>query len=118
MEEYLDRTAGLRVFSNLSTLLSSNKQHGPASVATVGLWIKEQLSAAGIDTSVFYAHSTRGAASSKAAAAGVPIQLILDTGHLARQSTFARFYKRKVADGPSYLVENMVLRLSSSISEQ
>lgn len=119
MEEYLDRTAGLRVSSTSSSLLlSSNKPHGPASVASVGRWIKEQLSAAGIDTSVFCAHSTRGAASSKAAAAGVPIQSILDTGHWARESTFARFYKREVADGPSNLVANAVLRPSSSISEQ
>ena len=119
MEEYLERTAELRDSSNSATLLlSSNRPHGQASVATVGRWIKEQLSAAGIDTSIFCAHSTRGAASSKAASAGVPISAILDTGHWARQSTFARFYKRKVADGPSNLVANAVLRLSSPSSEQ
>ena len=111
LETYLDRTASLRNANNsTSLLLSTNRPHGPAAVATVGRWIKEQLQVAGIDTSIFSAHSTRGAAASKAAAAGVPIQTILDSGHWSRESTFARFYHREVVTGPSNLVTSSVLR--------
>ena len=111
LETYLDRTASLRNANNsTSLLLSTNRPHGPAAVATVGRWIKEQLQVAGIDASIFSAHSTRGAAASKAAAAGVPIQTILNSGHWSRESTFARFYHREVVTGPSNLVTSSVLR--------
>ncbi len=56
-ETYLERTATLRNTSN-SILLSTNRPHGSAAVATIGCWIKEQLKVAGIDTSKFSAHST------------------------------------------------------------
>ena len=116
-ETYLGRTAALRNTSNSSSLLiSTNKPHGPAAVATVGRWIKEQLKAAGIDTSTFTPHSTRGAAASKAASAGVPIQDILDSGHWARESTFARFYHREMVNGPSNSVASSVLRMPPSTS--
>jgi hypothetical protein len=53
------------------------------------------LKETGINTAIFSAHSVRGAASSKAAAAGVPIQSILNQGHWASESTFAKFYRRE-----------------------
>ena len=82
LESYLDRTAALRDANNSASLfISSNKPHGPASVPTIGRWIKEQLKLAGIDTSIFTAHSTRGAAASKAVFSGIPIQAVLDAGH-------------------------------------
>ncbi|KAK4037646.1 hypothetical protein OUZ56_029677 [Daphnia magna] len=56
--------------------------------STVG--IKDQLKAAGLDTSVFTAHLTRGAAASKAAASGASVQAILKQSHWARESTIAR----------------------------
>ena len=103
---------------NLTTslLISTNRPHGHVSVATVGRWIKEQLSVAGIDTSTFSAHSTRGAAASKAAGAGIPIQTILDSGHWAKESTFARFYHREAVTGPANLVASSVLRMPTTES--
>ena len=81
IELYLERTQSLRNLSNSTSLfLSSNKPNKVASVSTIGHWIKEQLKEAGIDTSTFSAHSTRGAAASKAAASGISIQTILDQG--------------------------------------
>ena len=71
---YVSLTAPLRDQSNNKILLvGAVKPHGPVSSATVGRWIKQSLSDSGIDTQYFSAHSTRGAASSKAAAAGVPV---------------------------------------------
>lgn len=69
----------------------------PVTGNSLGRWIKDFLSEAGIDTAVFKAHSTRGAAASSAAAAGIPIDDILRTGDWSRESTFARFYNRKIS---------------------
>jgi hypothetical protein len=55
-----------RCHNSSRLMLSSNKPHGPASVPTIGRWIKEQLKITGIDTSIITAHSTRGVAASKA----------------------------------------------------
>ena len=49
---------------------------------------------AGIDTSVFKAHSVRGASTSSALDRGVPMQDILATADWSRESTFRRFYYR------------------------
>jgi hypothetical protein len=55
-----------------------------------------------VDTSVFSAHFTRGAAASKAASAGVSIQTILKQGHWANESTFVKFYRRDTAIDQNY----------------
>ena len=51
---------------------------------------------AGVDSNIFSAHSTRGAASSKAAAVGVPIDSILATANWSRSSTFSKYYHRDI----------------------
>jgi site-specific recombinase XerD len=95
MRSYIVHTAPFRNDSNSESLfIGSNKPHKPVTSSTIGRWIKEQLKEAGIDTSIFSAHSARGAAASKAMDRGVPIQSILNLGHWSRESTFARFYKR------------------------
>ena len=84
-------------------------------MSTIGRWIKEQLKEAGIDTSTFSAHSTRGAAASKAAASGISIQTILDQGQWPRESTFAHFYHRETVSGQSNPVGCSVLRIPPDI---
>lgn len=69
---------------------------GPVTGNTVGRWIKTFLKEAGVDTSVFSAHSTRGAAASSAANSGIPIDAILRAGDWSRESTFSRFYHRSL----------------------
>ncbi|KAI9550901.1 hypothetical protein GHT06_004520 [Daphnia sinensis] len=99
MRSYIVHTAPFRNDSNSESLfIGSNKPHKPVTSSTIGRWIKEQLKEAGIDTSIFSAHSARGAAASKAMDRGVPIQSILNLGHWSRESTFARFYKRTVPE--------------------
>lgn len=79
-----------------SLFMALLKPHRPVTGATIGRWIKEMMSLSGIDTSVFKAHSTRGAAASRAAGAGVPIDSILSAAHWAQESTFKKFYCREV----------------------
>lgn len=68
--------------------------NNPVSGNSIGRWIKSYLTAAGIDTSVFSAHSTRSAAASNAQSKGVAIDSILKHGDWKRTSTFSRFYDR------------------------
>ncbi len=91
------RTKPLRSGIRDGTLfIGSNRPHRSVTSSTVGHWIKDQLKEAGIDTTMYSAHSARGAGASKAASTGVPIQTILSQGHWARESTFAKFYRRDV----------------------
>ena len=57
--------------------ISYIKPHKPISTDTLSRWIKLVLASAGIDTSVFKAHSVRCAAASHTYAKGVPIAEIL-----------------------------------------
>jgi hypothetical protein len=59
-------------------------------------WIRSSLKAAGVDTTVFKAHSTRGAAASKALASGLSLDSILKAGQWSRESTFSKFYQRDI----------------------
>ena len=51
---------------------------------------------AGIDTSVFKAHSVRGAASSAAFAAGCSLKEILKTANWSSAKTFHKFYNKDI----------------------
>jgi len=53
----------------------------------LGRWIKTCIADAGIDGSVFSAHSTRGAGASKAAASGVAIEAILKAASWSSELT-------------------------------
>ena len=53
------------------------KPHGALTPSTIACWLKSILEAAGIDTSIFNAHSVRGASTSKAANVGITIHNIL-----------------------------------------
>ena len=63
---------------------------------------------AGIDTSIFTAHSFRGASTSRALRQGVPIDVIFRQAGWRTTSTFGRFYNREVQPHES-LFEDFVL---------
>jgi hypothetical protein len=52
------------------------------------------MHSAGIDTSVFKAHSVRGAATTKAYTTGVPLAQILKMANWSNERTFRRHYLR------------------------
>jgi site-specific recombinase XerD len=114
LRSYLERTANLRSsLKNSGVFIGSNKRHNPVTGSTIGGWIKHQLKEAGIDTSIFSAHSTRGAAASKASSTGVSIQVILNQGHWASESTISKLYHRETSTNQN-LIESAGLMDSSS----
>lgn len=89
LKDYISKTESLRGTRNAShPLIGSNKHHKPVSSSTVDRWIKDQLKETGVDTTIFSAHSRRGAAASKPASSGVNIQSILNQVHWAGETTF------------------------------
>ena len=74
--------------------LSYVKPHKPVTSQRIAHWIKDFLSEAGVDTTIFKAHSVRGASTSAALTKGVSIQDILHTADWSSDSTFRRFYYR------------------------
>ena len=92
---YVDRTATHRNDTNINSLfISFISPHGNVTANTISGWIRSALASSRIDTSLFKAHSTRGAAASKALASGMSVDRILKAGHWSSASTFGRFYQR------------------------
>ena len=55
---------------------------------------------ADLDPATFSAHSTRGAAASKAVKQGLPIESVLHAANWSRESTFRKFYHRDLINFP------------------
>ena len=96
LQLYLDRTAeqASSMRSPRPVFVTSRKPIHRAKPGTIGHWIKDTLSKAGVDTETFSAHSTRSASTSHAATRGVPVCDILKAATWSSQSTFERFYYR------------------------
>ena len=98
---YIERTTSLRK-STKQLLICYVAPHGPASKDTISRWIRQTMKDAGINTSVFKPHSTRGAATSAAKAANVPIHEIMNTAGWRSDSTFAKFYDRPITNESNF----------------
>ncbi|KAI8503709.1 hypothetical protein Bbelb_186800 [Branchiostoma belcheri] len=75
---------------------SMNEPHQVVSTSTISRWIKGVLQEAGLDTSNFTRHSTRGASVSAAARRGVSTRDIIKAVNWSTASTFEKFYKKPV----------------------
>ena len=61
---------------------------------TIARWLKTVLSLSGVDTSVFTAHSFRGASTSAAISKGCSLQRVLETADWSSDKNFRKFYSR------------------------
>lgn len=90
-------------------LLSFIKPYKPIVTCSVARWLKAVMSGAGIDTSVYKAHSTRSAATSKAKTLGISTEEIMQKANWSRASTFHKFYCKD--KDPKSLFQTSVLSL-------
>jgi hypothetical protein len=95
LKEYLFRKTCKKCTSP-KLLVSYQGKHQGISTATISRWIRTVMARAGIDTDMFKAHSTRAAVASKAKAAHIPVKDIMEKAGWSRESTFAKFYDKKV----------------------
>ena len=108
LKAYEDRTASFRSMTsgefNSTLFLSYVGQHNSVSSSTIARWLKSIMEEAGIDTSVFKAHSVRGATCSTAAVTGVTTKDILDAADWSSEGNFQCFYCRELGrkDGTNF----------------
>ena len=76
--------------------LSYKKPHEPVTKPTLARWLKSVLDSAGIDISLYKAHSTRAASTSKAGMAGIRLEEIVKQGNWSSSSTFERYYRKPI----------------------
>ena len=98
---YEDRTKEFRSSAEglpKKLFLSYIRPHKPVTSQRIAHWIKDLLGLAGIDTSIFKAHSTRGAATTAAHRKGVRVSDILQVADWSTESTFNRYYYRPNRD--------------------
>lgn len=99
LRSYLNKTKNLRGYNNNRLFLSVKKPYSNITSQTISNWLKETLQDSGIDISIFTAHSTRHAATSKANKLGVSIDIIKKTaGWSESSSAFARFYNKQIVN--------------------
>ncbi|KYM97753.1 hypothetical protein ALC62_11564 [Cyphomyrmex costatus] len=86
-----------------SFFVSFRPPHKAVSSQTLSRWIKAVLGSAGVDISIFSAHSTRHASTSLAASKGISLDEIRRTaGWSETSTTFARFYNRPIINDPAF----------------
>ncbi|XP_031357955.1 uncharacterized protein LOC116181685 [Photinus pyralis] len=103
LKRYLAATKEHRT-SNMDVLfITFKKPHRTASRQTLSRWVKDTLDAAGVNTLIFKAHSTRHASTSKAWQLGVPIEVIQQTaGWTENSKVFCNFYNRPLSQSNTF----------------
>ena len=99
VREYVKRMEHVRRVGPTGLFIAHKPPHQSVGKSTIARWVKEALTTAGVDTSIYSAHSTRGAAASQAHVDGEPCDRILATASCARASTFHRFYNKQIETG-------------------
>ena len=88
------------------TFIGENK---PVCSNTIARWLKTCLQKAGVDITVFQAHSTQAASSTKAALSGLMVEEIMSVADWSSKGTFQKFYYKPshtAAFGRTALVAN------------
>ena len=91
---YIALTETLRGI-NKQLFVSYFKPHNSVGSNTLSRWIKQVLSAAGINIDIYKAHSTRSACSSKLVSS-VSIDTVLKFIGWSKETTFTKFYNKPI----------------------
>lgn len=97
LKEYLYRTRKLRRNED-HLLITSRRPYERIARNTVSSWTKKVFRAAGIDTKIFGAHSTRAASTSAAISAGINLNTLLQQASWKSAQTFARHYNKPIEE--------------------
>ena len=103
---YMNRTIPLRLkcvkkgLPKPTQLFLSYRTGLPVARNTISRWLTEVMALAGVDTSYFTGHSTRGASSSKAKSRGANPHQIMAQGDWSSVTTFENHYHREIL-GPA-----------------
>ncbi|CAB0008793.1 unnamed protein product [Nesidiocoris tenuis] len=104
LQTYIELTKDLRSTDSDKLFVCYKKPHKPATKQTLSRWVKETLTSAGVDTTIFKPHSTRHASTSAADRKGLAIECIRKTaGWTSNSTTFAKFYKLPLTQTGNFL---------------
>ncbi|KAJ8046635.1 hypothetical protein HOLleu_05379 [Holothuria leucospilota] len=95
LRNYVEETSTIRGAERY-LLISYKKPFNRVTAQTGSRWLKEVMNAAGINTDVYKAHSTRAAATSSASTRAVSIQDIMAQAGWSNERTFRTYYKKPV----------------------
>lgn len=76
--------------------ISYQKPYQPVTSETIAWWLRLVLEKAGIDTTVFRAHSTRAASTSTAINAKVSVKTIMNAAGWSNALMFSKFYDKPI----------------------
>lgn len=100
---YIDFTCDRFSDRSDSLFISFRSPYRAVSAQTLGRWVKAEMEAAGIDVSIFSAHSTRHASTSFASSKGINLDEIRRTAGWSDSSdVFVRFYNRPILKNSSF----------------
>jgi len=102
IDEYLKRSALWRNQGQDQLLLSHLKPYKEVQSSTIANWVKLVLKKAGIDTSLYKAHSCRSASTSKAKVLGLSLKDILKRGQWSGKSTWQKYYNKEIINKESF----------------
>lgn len=97
LKSYLYRTRELRKGED-SLFLSFRKKHEKVVCSSLARWVRTGLAMAGINISVFKAHSIRGASTSKLASLHLPVEAIMAKASWKSVGTFRKFYQKQIIE--------------------
>ena len=97
IKRYLLETKELR-HSDGGFFISFKPPQKAVTSTTIAIWVVNVLKEAGVNVSVFSAHSTRSTASSKASDKGLNLAEISKAAGLSNAKTFAMFYKKTISE--------------------
>ncbi|XP_044128751.1 uncharacterized protein LOC122922247 [Bufo gargarizans] len=107
LREYELRTRSHRSADTPQLFLSIRHPFGPVTSPTLARWMKWVMSLSGIDTTIFTAHSARGAAATALAVSGARLEDILRLADWSRATTFTEFYFRPPTHVFSAIIEQL-----------
>jgi len=110
LKTYLDLTEKIRPAGKRQLFISYSRPHNPVSTDTVARWIRSVMSDAKIDSSVFGAHSVRGASASAAQVQQAPLESVLRAGDWSGLRSYSKHYQRKETSLPDCDVANALLK--------
>lgn len=95
LKQYLKNTEKIRGETK-QLFISFQKPYLPVSTSTISRWIKTVMREAGIDVSVFKAHSTRAASSSSARDNDMNVDGIMEIAGWSNSKIFRNYYDKVV----------------------
>nr|CAH7762543.1 unnamed protein product [Callosobruchus chinensis] len=110
LKHYLNVTKEKRSTPNDHLFITHKRPHKPAAKQTISRWVHNTLKLAGIDTAMFKPHSVRHASTSAARKTGTPMESIMQAAGWTNETTFTKFYQRKIVNTTAFAERILTLQ--------